>query len=167
MQPSVKLANVRILIVDDDSILRNLIRNALIALGFSNIIVASDGEEGINQTIRHKPHIIFCDWLMEPMNGIDFTIALRNNNNPKIRTLPIIMLSGRAERDDIEKARDAGVTEYLAKPFSIQQICRRIQSVVDNPRGFVVTKVYKGPDRRRKKADALAERRKKNLKITG
>ena len=160
----IRLSKVCVLIVDDDPVVRMLIRDALKALGFENTLVASDGHTAFGLLNKHMVDIVFTHWVMEPMDGIEMTRRIRSVLPDHKRTVPVIMLSGKSDKEDVEIARDAGVTEYLIKPFSVQQVCKRVQAVVEAPREFVVCKTYVGPDRRRRKKDGVEERRKKNLK---
>jgi DNA-binding response OmpR family regulator len=64
--------------------------------------------------------------------------------------IPIIMLTGKAERADVEAARDVGVTEFLVKPFSAKSLYERLVLVIENPRSFIISQTYVGPERRRR-----------------
>jgi len=83
------------------------------------------------------------------MDGIKFTRIVRNHEHSPNPFVPIIMISGHTEKHRVEAARDAGVTEFLAKPISAKGLYQRILNVVANPRPFIKTKTYFGPDRRR------------------
>ena len=95
------------------------------------------------------PDIVITDWAMPIFDGLELTQMIRQpgaNANPFV---PIIMLSGHSEKKRVIAARDAGVTEFLAKPLSAKALYQRILNVVSNPRPFIKTKTYFGPDRRR------------------
>ena len=90
-----------------------------------------------------------CDWAMPIFDGLELTQMIRQpgaNANPYV---PIIMMSGHSEKKRVMAARDAGVTEFLAKPVSAKALHQRILNIVANPRPFIKTKTYFGPDRRR------------------
>ena len=92
---------------------------------------------------------MITDWAMPILDGLELTQMIRKpdaNANPYV---PIIMLSGHSEKNRVMQARDAGVTEFLAKPISAKGLYQRILNVVANPRPFIKTKTYFGPDRRR------------------
>src|SRR5690606_15423053 len=96
--------------------------------------------------------------------GVELTHKIRTMDSEK-RFTPIIMLTGHGERFEIEKARDAGITEYLIKPFTAKTLCSRIIMVIDNTRSFVLAPEYKGPSRRRRSSDApLGKERRKPRK---
>jgi DNA-binding response OmpR family regulator len=95
------------------------------------------------------PDIVVTDWAMPIFDGLELAQMIRQpgaNANP---FTPIIMLTGHSEKKRVLAARDAGVTEFLAKPISAKALYQRILSVVVNPRPFIKTKNYFGPDRRR------------------
>jgi two-component system, chemotaxis family, chemotaxis protein CheY len=95
------------------------------------------------------PDIVITDWAMPIFDGIELTQMIRQpgaNPNPYV---PIIMLTGHSEKKRVLAARDAGITEFLAKPISAKGLYKRIVNVVANSRPFIKTRTYFGPDRRR------------------
>ena len=95
------------------------------------------------------PDIVITDWSMPIFDGLELTSMIRQpgaNANPYVA---IIMLTGHSEKKRVLESRDAGVTEFLAKPISAKALYQRILNVVVNPRPFVKTKTFFGPDRRR------------------
>lgn len=144
------LKSTKILILEDDEIMLRLLRDVLTVMGFGEIVVAKEGKKALELIQAKDFDLIFCDWRMRGMDGLEFTRAIRSVPEGNKRFTPIIMITGYAQQQDVETARDAGVTEYLIKPISIQAMCLRIKSIVENPRSFVISEDYKGPDRRRK-----------------
>lgn len=126
-----------------------LLRDVLQVMGFGQIIVVVEGSAALKELAASDFDLIFCDWRMKGMNGLEFTKTVRALSNTNKCYTPIIMLTGYAKQEDVEIARDAGVTEYMIKPFGIKSLCSKIKSIVENPRSFVITNSYKGPDRRR------------------
>lgn len=157
------LGKVSVLTVDDDPQIARLVKAALNIFGFGNIHSEYSAESAL-EVLRTQPfHFIISDWQMKGMSGIEFVTHVRRSQNSPNRFIPIIMLTGKASRDDVQIARDAGVTEFIAKPFSIKELKRKIIEVIQNPRPFIVTKNYIGPDRRRKNTplpEGMDERRK-------
>ena len=143
-------ANVKTLIVDDNRNMRMLLRTMLQAVGIQQIFEASDGESGFAQLLACKPDIVITDLSMEPLDGIAFTQRVRQSKNTPDPFVAILMVTGHTERARIEAARDAGVTEFLAKPITAQSLLGRLATIVDRPRAFVRCDVYFGPDRRRR-----------------
>jgi len=145
------LSKIHILIVEDDRIMRTLIRDMLGILGFKSTTVAKDGEEAVDYLHYNNADIVICDWKMQGMDGIAFTRYIREKMPGGKRFLPIIMLTGKTDQQDVLTARDAGVSEYLVKPFTAESLYSRIRAVVESPRGFVLSEEYVGPDRRRRR----------------
>ena len=89
-----------------------------------------------------EPDLIITNWEMEPMNGIEFAQNVRNSGEDADPFVPIIMLSEHSTLAHVIEARDAGITEYVTKPFSAKSLISRIQTVINTPRPFVRTKVF-------------------------
>ena len=145
------LSRVRVLIVDDNKNMREIIRSMLEAFGVSKFREAEEGEVGYKRFVEFNPDLVICDWNMEPVDGIEFTRRVRNNEDSPNRFVPVVMLTANTEAHHVVQARDVGVTEYLAKPLSAQSLYQRISAAIESPRPFVRTKTYFGPDRRRKR----------------
>ncbi|MEX0590425.1 MAG: response regulator [Xanthobacteraceae bacterium] len=140
---------LRFLVVDDNAHMRRIVRQLLHGFGSREIYEAEDGAAGLEAFTGHNPDILITDWAMPIFDGIELTKTIRQpggNANPFV---PVIMLSGHSEKRRVVEARDAGVTEFLAKPIAAKSLYERILSVVLNPRSFIQTKNYFGPDRRR------------------
>lgn len=146
----VDLNELSILVVEDNAFMRNLIRRMLLGIGVRNVMEARDGSEALDTVGREHIDLILCDWLMDPLDGCDFTRITRSAPDSPNQAVPIIMVSGYTEGWRVAQARDAGVNEVLAKPLSADRLLGRILHVVENPRPFVDTHNYKGPDRRRR-----------------
>lgn len=138
-----------VLVVEDSEHMRNLLDALLDAMGIGHVLLAKNGAEGFEVYRQELPDIIITDAAMEPLSGYDLTRQIRTDKSNPNPFVPIIMLSGHLEQSKIERARDTGATEYLAKPVSATTIYERIVSVIEKPRTFVRTSTYFGPDRRR------------------
>ena len=90
---------------------------------------------------------------MKQMDGLEFTRNVRNDPNSPNPFVPINMITGHTEKHHVEAARDAGVTELLAKPITAANLFSRIAEIVERPRAFVRCGHYFGPDRRRHRAE--------------
>ena len=139
-----------ILVAEDNKPMRSLLRDILEALGVGTILEAADGKAAITQLGAHAVDIVILDWNMEPMDGMELTRQIRTSPESPDQFVPIIMLSGHTERTRVLAARDAGVTEFMAKPVSVKALCTRINAIIDAPRPFIRTNGYFGPDRRRR-----------------
>ncbi len=147
---AINIEDVKILVVDDNAFMRSLIRQLLKALGAREIFEASDGREGYEVARQVNPDIALVDWVMEPEDGLAFVKNVRGAEDSPNRLMPIIMVSGYSEESRVLAARDAGVNEFVVKPLSAASLFSRIQWVIENPRRFVTTDTYFGPDRRHK-----------------
>ncbi len=154
------LENVSILIVDDHDFIRSLIREILKALGCQKIKDVSSGKAAWDMVAAYNPDIIITDWEMDPMSGIELTKRLRTDPNSPSPYVPIIMITGYGEVEKVVEARDHGVTEYIIKPISAKGMFSRLHAVIENPRPFVRSDNYFGPDRRRRSIAVDEERRK-------
>lgn len=147
---SFKFEKLDILIVEDTIPMRKLLMTVLENLGVRNITTAEDGEQAFNLFRKNNSDIILTDWLMEPMDGIKFTEEVRKNPLSPNRMVPIVLITGYSAWDRVENARDAGITEFLVKPFTANDLARRIAHVINAPRDFIETQDFFGPDRRRR-----------------
>lgn len=162
-----RLKEFTVAIADDDSLMRRVVTEALLKLGFGSVHAAQNGEQLIELMQDRKIDFVICDWRMDGMDGVEFTRRVRAARVSVDPLVPIIMLTGNAEAHQVLEARDAGVTEYLVKPFTVDDLCKRIGEIIERPREFVFSPVFKGPSRRRK-ADrpplGTAERRTRDIK---
>ena len=144
------IERLNVLVVDDNRHMRFLVRMILKSLGVREIIEAEEGESALKALRNFDADIVVCDWNMQPMDGIEFTKLVRTSDDSPNAYVPIIMLTGHTEVGRVVTARDAGVNEFLAKPVSAKKIYQRIKEILDNPRQYVRTPTYFGPDRRRR-----------------
>lgn len=148
IQINESLASIKIMMIEDDRIMVTLIRDILVIMGFRNIVMFTDAASAFEDIKMNDYDLILCDWKMKGMNGIEFTKALRAYDEGNKRYTPIIMVTGKAHEEDVKVARDAGVTEYLVKPFSVVAMSQKIKNLLDHPRSFVSSEAFNGPDRR-------------------
>jgi CheY-like chemotaxis protein len=144
------LENIRILVVEDNSFSRRIVMEILKYLGATNVVFAKDGEEAWQEIKKEMPDIVLLDWEMAPVDGLHFLHRVRHDPGCPNPYLPIIMVTGYADRWHVFGARDAGVNEYVIKPVSAKALLDRIQAVIERPRRFVRIGKFFGPDRRRK-----------------
>jgi len=142
-------ASINIVICDPDASLSSLVKNILSTLGCNRIFTVSDGQDVLNLMKEEKVDIVITDWQMKGLNGIDLATYLRQSLESPNRMIPIVMLTSRNSGANIRTARDAGISEYIVKPFSAKTLLERVYAVVQEPRSFIICKTYIGPDRRR------------------
>ena len=143
-------SSVSVLLVEDNAWMRVLVRDLLDGFGIKTVHHASDGSSAMRALIEHDPDIVICDWQMEPIDGLAFTRQVRRARETPNPYVPIVMLTGHTERHRVAEARDAGVTEFLAKPVTARALYGRIVAIVERPRKFVHAGSFFGPDRRRR-----------------
>ena len=145
----INFSRLRFLCIDDNAHMRRILRTLLHGFGAREVYEAEDGAAGLEAFTHYSPDILLTDWVMPIFDGLELAQMIRQpgaNANPYV---PIIMLSGHSEKKRVVAARDAGITEFLAKPVSATALYERILNLVANPRPFIKTKTYFGPDRRR------------------
>ncbi len=120
-------SSIRALIVDDQLTSRALIRDGLQQLGIEDIEMATDGEQGMKALMQKPAHLVISDLNMPKLDGIGFLRAVRAH--PPTRTTAFIMLTGRGDRELIEKAAKCGVNNYLVKPFTMPALRGAIEAV--------------------------------------
>ena len=145
-----RLDLLKILIVDDIHHTRVLLAEILRAVGINQVVEAGDGAEGLQKMRGHSFDIVMTDLAMSPLDGIDFVRLLRNSPDSPNRMIPVIMITGHLTVRRIAEARDAGVNEFVAKPITARNVLDRLRLIVDQPRPFVQTDDFFGPDRRRR-----------------
>jgi len=144
------LSNVKILIVEDNKHMRQLLLAVLRALGIRSTREAEDGKEGLEALREFLPDLIICDWEMPILDGPGFVQAVRRGDDSANPFVPIVMLTGHADASRVLVARDLGANEFLVKPMSPQALYSRVMRIIGEPRMFVSNKGYFGPCRRRR-----------------
>ncbi len=186
------LRKIKVLVVDSDQRIIDLMVNVLQHLGFRDIFGARDGFRAVQTMRGHDIDLIITDWELRPFEEehpldlppnpviyselwtpvppedgaclVKYIRASKYSPNPYV---PVIMLTGLGLRDHIEYARDCGVNEIMLKPLSMERLCQRITAIIDAPRPFVTATAYQGPCRRRNPDPCFKgkERRRKDVKV--
>lgn len=147
--PRYNLEVLNILVVDDNRHMHSIVKAILNSMRIKNIRFCDNAADAFSEMKQWMPDIIITDWKMEPLDGLDFVRLIRKGQDSPNPYLPIIMLTGYTELERVTEARDAGVTEILAKPISVEALHSRIVNIIEKPRPFIKAKHYFGPDRRR------------------
>ncbi len=120
----------RILVADDDRVVRRIVVTKLSGLGY-DVTDVEDGQEALELLEGGQvPNLLITDSLMPRMNGLQLVRALRQNSSPDLATLPIIMLTSRQGEQDIIEGLEAGVDDYVIKPFSPDELAARVRTVL-------------------------------------
>ncbi len=143
------LQALSVLYVDPNRRMHAIVKSILDAMWISKVRFVADAAEAYVDLRRSLPDILITDWLMELGDGLGHVRQVREEEDSPNPYLPIILLTAHTEQHRVIAARDAGVTEILAKPVSIKGLYTRIIEIVERPRPFVKTKHFFGPDRRR------------------
>lgn len=121
--------NMKILIVDDFSTMRRIIKNLLRDLGFNNTQEADDGLTALPKLQSGDFDFLVTDWNMPGMQGIDLLKAVRAD--PKLNTLPVLMVTAEAKKEQIVEAAQAGVNGYIVKPFTAATLKEKIDKIFE------------------------------------
>ncbi len=120
---------MKILIVDDFSTMRRIIKNLLRDLGFTNTHEADDGLTGLPMLQNGNFDFLITDWNMPGMQGIDLLKAVRAD--PKLASLPVLMVTAESKREQIVEAAQAGVNGYVVKPFTAGTLKEKIDKIFE------------------------------------
>ena len=125
--------NMKILIVDDFSTMRRIIKGLLHELGFNNVEEADDGNTALPMLKANAYDFLITDWNMPGMNGIDLLRAVRADG--KLGKLPILMVTAEAKREQIVAAAQAGVNGYIVKPFTANTLKEKMDKIFERIAG--------------------------------
>jgi DNA-binding response OmpR family regulator len=118
------------LVADDDRVVRRIVVTKLSGLGY-DVTDVEEGQEALELLEGGQvPNLLITDSLMPRMNGLQLVRALRQNSNPDLAILPIIMLTSRQGEQDIIEGLEAGVDDYVIKPFSPDELAARVRTVL-------------------------------------
>lgn len=143
------LQGLNILVVDDNAYMRRLTRMMLTNLGGKSVLEAADGLAALEAIRNSDPDVMFLDWDMPVLNGLEVLRIVRSPGVFPRPNLPVIMLTTRAQRSNVHEAMRAGANEILLKPTSPKALCDRLTSIVFKPRPMVKFGNYYVPEPRR------------------
>ena len=116
---------MKILVVDDSSTMRRIIINTLSRIGYTNIVEAEHGKAGLEKLAQGGVEMIITDWNMPEMDGLEFVGVVRQDS-----AIPILMVTTNAAKEDIVAALQAGVNNYVVKPFTPETLKEKIESLL-------------------------------------
>jgi two-component system chemotaxis response regulator CheY len=117
-----------ILIVDDYKTTLRIVRNILKHVGFENVDEAADGGEAFNKMKEKQYGLVISDWNMEPVTGLDLLKQLRADGNMK--STPFIMITAESKTENVIAAKEAGVSNYIVKPFNAETLKQKLTAVL-------------------------------------
>ena len=119
--------NMAILIVDDYKTMLRIIRNLLKQIGFDNVDEATDGSTALQQLREKNYGLVISDWNMEPMTGLQLLKEIRSD--PKLKHIPFIMVTSESRTENVIAAKEAGVSNYIVKPFNADTLKQKLQAI--------------------------------------
>lgn len=117
-----------ILVVDDSPTMRRIIKNTLERIGHKNSVEAANGKEALEMLKLHDVNFIITDWNMPEMNGLEFVTEIRSQSD--YEDLPVLMITTRGMKDDVLQAVQAGVSNYIVKPFTPETLEEKINKIL-------------------------------------
>ncbi len=120
--------NMKVLVVDDYKTMVRIIRNLLKQLNFNNVEEASDGGSALRKLREGKFGMVISDWNMEPVTGLQLLKEVRSDN--ALKDLPFIMVTAESKTENVVAAKQAGVSNYIVKPFNATTLKSKISSVL-------------------------------------
>lgn len=121
---------MNVLIVDDYKTMLRIIRNLLKQIDFENVEEASDGNEALSKLRDGNFGLVISDWNMEPMTGLELLQHVRADS--KLKSLPFIMVTAESKTENVIAAKQAGVSNYIVKPFNAETLKGKIEKVLGN-----------------------------------
>lgn len=122
-----KFTLTRVLVVDDDEVMRTFVVNSLRRLGIQAIETAADGGSALRAMIRFRPDLVLTDIHMQPMDGIEFVRQLRKHTNPLVKKMKVIFMSADASTETLEQALPLGTFGYIVKPPRLEILQAKIE----------------------------------------
>jgi len=122
--------NMNVLIVDDYKTMLRIIRNLLKQLGFENIDEATDGGSALTKLRDRNYGLVISDWNMEPMNGLQLLKEVRADS--RLKQIPFVMITAESKTENVVAAKEAGVTNYIVKPFNAATLKQKLSAIYGN-----------------------------------
>ncbi len=120
--------SIKILIVDDFATMRRIMKNILKQLGFTNVVEADDGTSALEELEKGSFDLIVSDWNMPKMSGLDLLKSVRGSE--KYKNIPFLMVTAEAQKQNVIEAVQAGVSNYVVKPFTAEAISDKLTKIL-------------------------------------
>lgn len=143
------LSPFKILVIEPNPLMRRITCGILRLLGTRKVIEVANADAATPFIRQGDVDIILCEWYLPDAPGVDLVRWIRHER-PEIAFTPFIMITSQTRLESVTTARNAGITEFVAKPFSAKSLVARVREVIERPRPFVSIGKYFGPDRRRR-----------------
>lgn len=125
----VDVSQLQVLIVDDYRTMLRIVRNLLEQIGFKHIDEAIDGQSALERLAEKQYNLIISDWNMQPMSGFELLQKCRASGDYK-KTVPFVMITAESKPENVIKAKQAGVNNYIVKPFNADTLKKKLTSVI-------------------------------------
>ncbi len=119
--------NMKVLVVDDMLTMRRIVKNIMKQLGFANVEEAENGQDALDKLRADSFGFIISDWNMPVMSGIELLRAVRADD--KLKTIPLLMVTAEAQKENLVEAIKAGVSNYIVKPFTAETIQEKMNKI--------------------------------------
>jgi len=120
--------DMKVLVVDDFASMRRIVKNVLKQMGFTKIIEADDGSVALQVLKKEEIGLVLCDWNMPRMTGIDLLKAVKSDED--LKDIPFLMVTAEGQKDNVVEAVQAGVSNYIMKPFTAEAMEERVKKVL-------------------------------------
>ncbi|WP_395673624.1 two-component system response regulator [Phenylobacterium sp.] len=154
----------RVLVIDPQATSGRVVGELMRNISRPEVWTAASNDKALKMADKVNPQLIFCELASEAVDGVGFTRALRRSNLA-CRKAPVILLTSQATAASILAARDAGVHEFLRRPYTLKDLLKRLEAVTLHPRDWVEAVGYVGPDRRRFNSGDYAGPRKRHTDL--
>jgi len=161
-KPAYDLSSLNVMVVDDSFYMLRIVRTLLAAMNLRNVRSVSNPEDAFAELREQPPELLIVDWNMIPFDGLAFVRRIRRDPDLDCADMPILLLTAHTELERVLEARDAGINRVMAKPVSFRTLYDNIVAAIRDPRPFVNTEDYIGPDRRFRAATGVSAERRKN-----
>ncbi len=155
MQSKVQFPDIRVLLIERNAQNDSLYRFALEDMAFYQITSATNTEEALDRIYFTTPGLIILGDDLYPQSAAEFVFDIRAGKTGAPRNVPIVMIGTFKAKTTIENLRDAGVTEMVSLPLSVESLRLRVLAALKKPRDFIDDTAYAGPDRRRREVEIV------------
>ena len=146
-------SDVKILVVEENQPMTQITVALLKGFGANFIQTAKNSDRAYKAFCEERHDLLLVDWMIKPLDGIELAEKIRMDSMSPNPFVPIVLMTGFSEKRRVIQARDTGITEFLVKPFTANDLYKRIDQIIMKPRQFVKSPDFFGPDRRRKHID--------------
>ena len=150
MAEKIDFSKVRFLIVDPNGLALQMLNDILSMLGANYVRRATDYDKALAALAEGGIDIVITERDLTPKSGIDMLDYIRKDPSSRDRLLPVIVLTARSEEPFVFEARDHGANEFVAKPYTVDSLYKRLAAIIAYPRAYVSAPGYFGPERRRR-----------------